>query len=61
MTQAHPIPDERTIGRVVEVDKSRPPSERITAAEAAVAAREHANDNDAERVALHDHDGTHDR
>ena len=50
MTEGRVILDERSTARVVDVYKSRPLSEHVTAAEAEVAARAQAKDKDAGRV-----------
>jgi hypothetical protein len=61
MTEVHVIPDERSSWRVYETDELRPLSEHVTATEAELAARGHAEDLEAERVVVHDrYHRTHD-
>jgi hypothetical protein len=50
MTEVHVVADERNTGRVVEGDESGLLFEHVTATEDEVAAREHANDKNADRA-----------
>ena len=54
MTEVHVIADERTVWRVYDADAAAPLSEHTNATEAELAARAHAQDQDVERVVIHD-------
>src|SRR5256885_1948191 len=61
MTEVHVIPDERTTWRVYDADADAPLSEHTNATEAELAAQARAEDQDAERVVVHDrYHRTHD-
>ncbi len=61
MSEVHVIPDHLTTWRVFDAGAPEPVSEHTSATDAEFAAREHAEDNGADRVVVHDrYHRTHD-
>ena len=61
MSEVHVIPDHLTTWRVFDAGAPEPVSEHTSATDAELAAREHAEDNGADRVVVHDrYHRTHD-